>query len=421
MAAVILLATAVAAAVQDSPFRTTTDFVVTDVIARRNGSSVSDLRQNEFRIFEDDVLQKITLFEPRIGGRSLGNLATAVAAPPRAAVEGLVLPPVRDVPTDTAGRIFVIYIDDLHLQPANTLVTRALLRQIRDTLVKDEDLVEFISSGRSSVSLGLALDPSHRRFNDVIGRIVGSAATPDEIVQDAVAESAEGPQGLRHNAHVAFKTVLDAIDRIGSHIDRRKVFIYVSNGYSFNPFAEARLQTLKDDYANAEYFTGNVSMDDEASVKDYKERESLRTNEYNKRTTFTHAELINELAQVERAAQRANITFYPIDPRGQLIDGDLRTRSRISPDDWRDFRQTQVMSLKVLAEDTGGFCICDQNDFEAGLKRIDAETSDFYRIGYNSSNPDPRQIRRKIRVEVTRADVQDLVYRREYTLAPTRR
>ncbi len=289
------------------------------------------LREDEFRVYEDDVLQTITLFEPRIGGRSLGNLATPASARRAPVREGLVLPSMRPAAADSSGRLFMIFIDDLHLQPSNTLMTRDVLRRVRDTLIQGNDLVGFVSSGRSSIALDPAYDPDHRRFNDVIGRIVGSAATPDEIVQDANMESAEGPPGLRFNAHVAFKTVFDLIDQMAAITERRKVFIYVSNGYTFNPFADARLQQVKDAYANSEFFTGNVdSGETRIRSTKYQERESLRTGEYNKRTVFSHADLINELAQVERAAQRANVTFYPIDPRGQLVTGDLRTRSQIS-------------------------------------------------------------------------------------------
>ena len=317
--AVALAATVVVSGQNQTPFRSTTDFVTTDVIVRKDGKSVPGLRQDEFRVYEDDVLQTITLFEPRVGGRSLGNLAATGTSSPAPVREGLILPTARRPATDSSGRLFMIFIDDLHLQPANTLVTRDVLRQVRDILVQDNDLVGFVSSGRSSIALDPAYDPDHRRFNEVIGRVVGSGATPDEIVQDATAEGVEGPPGLRYNVHVAFKTALELVDQMAAITDRRKVFIYVSNGYAFNPFSDARLQQVKDGYANAEYFTGNVDLDNEASVNDYKERESLRTGEYNKRTVFSHADLISELAQVERAAQRANVTFYPIDPRGMLI------------------------------------------------------------------------------------------------------
>jgi len=50
------------------------------------------------------------------------------------------------------------------------------------------------------------------------------------------------------------------------------------------------------------------------------------------------------------------------------------------------------------------------------LKRIDAETSDYYMIGYNSTNPDPMKIVRKIEIKITRPGVHAENYRTEYTL-----
>jgi hypothetical protein len=53
------------------------------------------------------------------------------------------------------------------------------------------------------------------------------------------------------------------------------------------------------------------------------------------------------------------------------------------------------------------------------LKRIDAETSDYYVLGYYSSNPDPTQRRRRVEVKVNRPNLE-LRYRTEYTLKPTK-
>ena len=41
----------------------------------------------------------------------------------------------------------------------------------------------------------------------------------------------------------------------------------------------------------------------------------------------------------------------------------------------------------MLAQETGGIAMVNQNNFEKGLKRIDAETSDYYVVGYYSTNP----------------------------------
>ncbi len=72
----------------------------------------------------------------------------------------------------------------------------------------------------------------------------------------------------------------------------------------------------------------------------------------------------------------------------------------------------------AMAEGTGGFCVCNTNNFTEGLQRIDNETSDYYILGYNSNNPDPKKVRRSVRIEITRPGLGDVIYRPEYTLPP---
>jgi len=54
----------------------------------------------------------------------------------------------------------------------------------------------------------------------------------------------------------------------------------------------------------------------------------------------------------------------------------------------------------VLADETGGIAVVNQNDFSKALKKIDNETSDYYVLGYYSTNPDPLKRTRKIEVKV---------------------
>jgi VWFA-related protein len=404
-------------------FRATVDFVSTEVVVRKDGKFVPDLTEKDFKVYEDGVLQTLTLFEPVIGARSLGNLSSASPTRPPA-VEGLIVPASKPR-TDASGRLFVIFIDDFHFTAASTPQVKDLLKRIRDILVHENDLVGFVSSGYSSIEINPSYDFGHRRFNEAIAKTMGSAATPDEIIENANMETAEGPTGLRYNAHVAFKTAKDMIAQMSAINDRRKVFIYVSNGYSFDPFKDARFQKVKEQYADNDYANGetqdpNSLSEDEKQKR--QQRDEEREGEYNKRTQFSFADLLNEVADIARQAQRANVTFYPIDPRGLMAGGDVAdTRSQIKYSDWRDLRITQHNSLRVLSDETGGFCMCDTNDFDGGLRRIDAETSDFYRIGYTSNNPDPLKIRRLIKVEILRPGLEEPTYKKEYTIPKNRR
>jgi hypothetical protein len=86
--------------------------------------------------------------------------------------------------------------------------------------------------------------------------------------------------------------------------------------------------------------------------------------------------------------------------------------------EWQNhIRETQD-SLRVLAEQTGGIAVVNQNDFDKALKRIDAETSDYYVLGYYSTNPDPLKRTRRIEVKTKRNDVQ-VWSRTSYSLRPT--
>jgi hypothetical protein len=77
-------------------------------------------------------------------------------------------------------------------------------------------------------------------------------------------------------------------------------------------------------------------------------------------------------------------------------------------------------SLRVLAEQTGGRAIVNRNDFDRAVQFIDAATSDYYMVGYYSSNRDPTKRRRTIDIKVRRPNV-DVRHRTEYTLKGTAR
>src|SRR3712207_2157491 len=138
-AALALLASAVVAA-QNAPaqppapggadqrrpdFVSRVDLVMTDVIVRDNkGQFVADLKKEDFEIYEDSVKQNVVSFTLTHGGRIYN-----VAAPPPAPVqEGIILPPSRPT-NDAAGRIFLIFVDDLHLDFRNTGRIRDLFKK----------------------------------------------------------------------------------------------------------------------------------------------------------------------------------------------------------------------------------------------------------------------------------------------------
>jgi VWFA-related protein len=165
--------------------------------------------------------------------------------------------------------------------------------------------------------------------------------------------------------------------------NRRKAVVWVSNGYDFNPYAESRL-------GEDPVFGGRFGQTREEGRE--QQRSSFSQNQ------FADADLVRELAEVTRAANRANATLYTIDPRGLVAGSDLD--ETLDPVEFGEHVRKTQDSLRVLAEQTGGIAVVNQNNFDKALKRIDAETSDYYVLGYSSTNPDPLKRTRKIEVKV---------------------
>ena len=355
-------------------FRVAIDYVTTDAIVR-NGQDqfVADLTKGDFEVYEDGVKQELTGLTLVHGGR-VHNLA---APPAPSAQEGIILPPSRPK-NDTAGRIFLIIVDDLHLDFRNTGRIRDLFKKISRTLVHEGDMFSIVSTGPSS----LAIDPTYDRkiLDEAIKKITGSGLKPSDIIQGS--EGSEGPSEVRYRAHVAFSTAYDMLSQMEKINNRRKAVIWVSNGYDFNPFSESRL-------GEDPVFGGRFGQTREEGRQEKGQFGGQQ---------FADADLARELVEVTRTANRANATLYTIDPRGLVAGADLD--EQLDPVEYGEYVRKSQDSLRVLAEETGGIAVVNQNNFDKALKRIDAETSDYYVLGYSSTNPDPLKRTRKIEVKL---------------------
>jgi len=394
-------------------FRLATDVVSSDVIVRdETNRFIPDLTIKDFEVYEDGVLQKITTFAAIIGGRATTEVLPLDDAPR----EGLVMPrPTRVV--DTPGRIFIIFIDDLHLQPLDTPLVIQALKQIRDTLLHDNDLVGLVSSGYSSISFDVSPDPKHLRFNQAIGKVQGAGMTYNEIINTA--QTIEGPSGLRANAFTAFKVAYEILDQCEKVSNRRKAFIYVSGGYDFNPFTNSRYQALMDAFVSqpipVEEMGAASQRDPISSLGDAAANNVAFRNPFEiGHQEFSEADLASALGELVRRARRANTTFYPVDPRGLIAAAPAGTP--LSDQEWFQFVNTSLSSLDVIANETGGKCICRTNDIRKGLQAVDNEMSDYYMVGWESNNPDPLKVRRRVEIKVTRPGAQKPIYKDWYTI-----
>ncbi len=396
LAATFVSAAGLAVAVAQSQvptFRATTTLVTTDVIPRdSSGRFVADLTAADFTVREDGVPQTINSFSLVYGGRTTDLLQGPVAP-----AEGIIVPTQKAAADPDGGRVFLIVVDDLHFEAEYTPHVRRLVQTLATTL-HDGDLVAMVSTGPSSVEIGGTRD--RRLVASAVSRIRGSALTARDIFQTP--ETSQGAADIRRRAQVAFKTAYGFVGQLEQVRNKRKVVIYISSGYDFDPFAAGR--------QSADRVYGGRFADPTRFLVE-------KDNPYQRLPTVTaEIDLYSYMRELTLAANRANATIYTVDPRG--LSGVVDAGQHIDQSEWRAFLQKTQSSLRYLAEQTGGSAVVNVNDFAQEFKRIDAETSDYYVIGYYSTNSNAAQRVRTLDVKVARSGV-NVAARSAYSISST--
>ena len=94
------------------------------------------------------------------------------------------------------------------------------------------------------------------------------------------------------------------------------------------------------------------------------------------------------MREITGEANRGNVSFYPMSP--------LRNEGTLA----------KVSALRTMAEDTDGTAIVNTNSFIEPMRRIIADTSSYYLLGYTSTNSKLDGRFRRITVRVSRPRVQ---------------
>jgi len=262
----------------------------------------------------------------------LAAAACAASARPGPSAAAAVLPPQAGASSET-GSLWLIFVDDLHLDFTATGRLKALFKTIADELVKEGDLFGVVSTGPSSIAIDSTRD--RKQLEDAHPRISGAALRPSEILSGPADKATSE---VRYRAHVSFSTAYGVMKSLERLTSRRKAFIYVSNGYAFD------LRRSSDgplSVSNPFLITGNQ---------------------------FSVEQLREEVAELARQAKRANVTIYGIDPRAP--SGPPVVDPNVDDVAWQRYWATTRNSLQVIAEETGGFALQDQTGFLEGLARI---------------------------------------------------
>jgi VWFA-related protein len=271
------------------------------------------------------------------------------------------------------------------------------VKTIADTLVHDGDAVTVLSTGPSFIEVGPTYD--RKTIAEAANKVRGSGYLPSEIFK--MMENSQGVGDVRAKVELAFYTTYSILAELESVANRRKAVLFISTGYDFDPFPEGR------------------SSNDHIQGGRFADPMRFMVNEDNPffRTARATADvdLFRLMRELALSANRANASLYTIDPRG--LAGTTDAGQYVDQSEWRSYLQKTTSTLRYLAEATNGYAIVENNDFATELKRVDAETSDYYVLGFASTNVDPTKRNRMLEVKVNR-DKVTVSSRRAYSLKP---
>ena len=361
-------------------FRAEANYVRIDAYPTKNGAPVMDLIQDDFEILDDRVPQKIEQFEHVF---IRGSVPAELRREPNTVAQS------RALLADARARVFVIFLDTGNVDVGGSHAIRQPLIDMLNQLIGEDDLVGVMTPGMPAAAVTFA-----RRTTAIENFLTRDwtwgnrdKLTPaDQVEENYQTCYAFTPQiAAEMISRRREKQTLDALEDLVSYLrgarEERKAVIAITDGW--------RLYGPNDALANASPpappavginpGTGKLTMGGRgiagAIPASDCDRDRLMLARMDDRQQYQR--LLDE-------ANRANASFYPVDPRGLVV-------SPIGPSpplpldvDLAVTRQRET-TLRTLADATDGLAIVGSNDLTAGLKRVVDDLSSYYLMGFYSS------------------------------------
>jgi VWFA-related protein len=353
--------------------RVVVDVVVTD----RDGVPVLGLSASDFEVSEDGERQRIASFEAIAPGSPVAS----------GSPEPIAEAPTPPSPVAGPGRFYVVAFDDVNMTPFKVHQAKAAVASFVRSIGED-DRVLLVATGSGEGRLSES-GTSRQDLLDMLGGL--RAGYLPDMSPDRISD---------YEAmliHVVRDT--ETLGRVQGRIASR------TGGGRMSVEANAA-----ETYARADGRTRDTLRALERLIETMT-REKGRKSVILVSEGFILSPRIGEFRSVTQAAMRANAALYFVDARQMILGaseypvefndlGNAGAVAKALAD-----RAGEAFGSETLATDTGGFSIRNTNDLAGGMRRIAAETSSYYLVGYDpSKEPDGRF--RKIRVKVSRKGVR---------------
>lgn len=330
------------------------DAVVTD----QKGNHVTDLKPEDFELFEDNRRQQITNFSYVTARAAPGG----VTAPPSAPANPITRPgppvgPVRLRP-DQVRRTIALVVDDIGMSFESIGAVKQSLRKFVDEQMQAGDLVAIIRTG-AGVGALQQFTADKRQLHAAIERVRFNLMFG-------------GGQG-------AFRPMTSAPFAGAGGLGAQQMTQFISSSAVSREemFTTGTLGTIGLIVNGLKDLPGRKSV---VLLSDG--FQLLRSSDFR---------VLEAMRRLVDAANRASVVVYTIDARGQQTTGltaadstafhSLADLTQVSSDRGSHLFETQG-GLNYLANQTGGFFIRNTNNIAEGVGRVLDDQKGYYLIGY---------------------------------------
>jgi len=404
---------------QPPRFRGGTNVVRVDVFATKGGVPVQDLTAADFELFEDNVAQKIDTFEhividpvgSTVGGTDPSSVSEA-----------------NQLAADPHRRVFVVYLDLEHVDVAGSHDIRQPLVDMMTRVIGADDLVAIMTPemtanqmtfGRKTqvIEEGLTknwawgrrdtvmLDAREKMYDDCFPPLTGEQS-PGALASALI---------KRRRERMVLESLFDLVRHLEAIRDGRTAVIAVTDGWLlYHP--DEGLTKLRVDPRTGKQVDPIPGGPPPVGVGPGGTLTKRPTNDPNNadRTECERDQM--ELAMMDDEvyfrdlfgeANRANVSFYPIDPRG-LVVFDSPIGPEPPPDIIQDAKNltSRHEALYTLAVNTDGLAMVGSNDLRKQMRSIADDLTSYYLIGYYSTNAKLDGRFRTIKVRATRPGIE---------------
>jgi VWFA-related protein len=330
-------------------FRVSVDYIEVDAfVTDGQGRFVRDLARDDFEVFEDGKRQNVSAF-------SLVDIPIERAVRPLFAAQPLE-PDVKTNARPFEGRIYIVVLDDLHVQFSHARLVQSVVRKFILEKLGANDLMAIVHvGGRSEDSQEFT--NSKRLLLASVDKFNGRAERPATLEANERFRATGGRElgdPLEQKRGFDARNTLEELEAVsnwfGGIRGRKKSILFVSEGI--------------------EYDIEDVFGKQDATM------------------------IMDRTRDLIRSATRSNVSIFAIDPRGLTDMGDFAIElggvpgvPGLGPGGLRNELRLQQNSLRTLADETGGFAVINTNSFENTFNRIVEENSSYYVLAYYPPNP----------------------------------